>query len=114
MEHKVYYLEARNPTSGEVMDTLYIGECNYKTNKFNLNYFMDKPQNSEEPSFEMEQNSEKEIDTIYIEKIKNEVEDFDPETMDEYSALYDMKLVLYWIDSCNENMKQPQFVFVSC
>jgi len=118
----ISYLEARNPNTNEVLDTLYIGECDYNTKKFCLNYFTN-PQNMG-PASLVDQSVNKnyktavsfaEMETYHITKLKLAIQDFEPKTMEEDSALYDMKLVVYWVDEKKQAAQQSplQFVFVT-
>ena len=107
----ISYLEARNPTTGELVDSLYIGKCNYSINKFNLKYFVNTAITQYPISILYdERDTEKktmvssmEMEPYHIDKLKRAIQDFDTAiatpTMDETSALYDMKLVSEWMDA---------------
>jgi len=118
----ISYLEARDYKTGELLDKLYIGECNYDSNYFNLNYFT----NPENMDFDYYINPMKdsenyntlilstELKTYHVHKFKNVINDIIPNTLDDENALYDMKLVLYWVDKMKEELKQQiKFVFVT-
>lgn len=105
---------------------LYIGKCNYNTRKFclkNIIFYTNKnrPQTLYESIAQKklfdelgEQNSPDETDSMKImsttyeidenciQTLRQTIREFEPTTMDEESALYDMKLVLYWIDEKRE------------
>lgn len=116
----ISYLEARNPTTGELLDTLYIGKCDYNIKQFNIRRFTD-PQYMY-PAISVDgcdygvayktMVSCAEMDAPYhITKLKNTIRDFEPTTMDDDSALYDMKMVVHWVES--QPVEAQQFVFVT-
>lgn len=136
----ISYIEAINieaSDNSEPVDILYIGECNYEIKKFSLKDIrpcfgatinnlsqissnsplaLPLPHSSESnSSFTSHLVLSKELDEEYIKKIKNTVKNFNPTTMDEESALYDMKLLLYWIEYVKNSYdtKKIKFIFVA-
>lgn len=116
----ICYLEAFDKTTNEFIDKLHIGVCNYHTEKITLKKLFKSKQN--EPKMPTEsaqyipmQNYMKlftHVDDIYLSKIQNIIDSYEPETMDEDNALYDMKLVLYWTNQMREEYKNKQLGFV--
>lgn len=114
----ISYLEARNQYTNEFVDKLYIGDCTYDTDKFNLGQFTDYISHNILSDLSTNKNYDTlvsciEIQKYHISKITQTIQDFDPETMDEENALYDMKLVLYWINEQLAQQKHIKFIFVT-
>lgn len=114
----ISYLEARNQYTGEIIDKLYIGDCTYDTDKFNLGQFTDYISHNVLSDLSANKNYDTLVSCIefqkyHISKIKQTIQELEPETMDEENALYDMKLVLYWTNEQLAQQKHIKFIFVT-
>lgn len=106
----INYLEVRS--SNKILDTLYIGNCDYETDKFTLCNFHKMNE------FVI---SQKDAPTVInccilnkhdIQQINKAINIYEPENMDENSALYDLKLVSFWINKKQEEYKSQKLDFV--
>lgn len=115
----ISYLEVRD-NQNTLLNNLYIGECDYETSKFTLNYYKNlETMPAENVMIDDYSNpnystimSYKIWDALDIEDIQRTIPMFEPENMEEESALYDMKLVNYWVEDMREQHKNKQIRFI--
>jgi hypothetical protein len=120
----ISYMEVRN-SNNELLDKLYIGSCDYDINPDENFCFKNLIYEQKNIKYNVSDDSDPnklntivsviELDKYYINKIEKSVEAFNPQILEEDSALYDMKLALYWIEEKKQEFanRSIKFLFVT-